>query len=483
MYSVWPAERLVAFFRQHNACAGPAEKSVLSGQNPQKVEVERSTRCSGGRVEYYRIVDGGHNARPQAPSASQLFVDFFRDQPAAVAAATPATPAQPSAAGGAAAPAVRPAPAPTPSSDYESSFERALADFRRTQPAAGGASPLPPPAARPTPVPPPGSDYESSFERALADFRRTQPAAGGASPLPPPASRPAPAPTAGSDYESSFERALADFRKAQPPAADAPPPRRPPVAAPVPAAPTVAALPPATAASTPQARAALVIGNGDYRHAARLANPANDATDIAQALRKLGFDVTEGRDLDKRGMEDKLREFGRKLDKADLALFFYAGHGMQVGGKNYLIPVDAKLERQGDLNLDTVDVASVLAQMEAERRVNLVFLDACRDNPLARSFARSLGARSSSVGHGLSTIQSAIGTMIAYATQPDNVALDGDGQRNSPFTTALLKHLATPGLDIGALMRRVRADVIAATREKQVPWDHSSLIGEVILAR
>ena len=120
--------------------------------------------------------------------------------------------------------------------------------------------------------------------------------------------------------------------------------------------------------------------------------------------------------------------------------------------------------------------------MEAERRVNLVFLDACRDNPLTRSFARSLGARSTSVGQGLATIQSAVGTMIAFATQPDAVALDGEG-RNSPFTTALLKHLATPGLDIAPLMRRVRADVIAATREKQVPWDHSSLIGEVILAR
>jgi tetratricopeptide (TPR) repeat protein len=229
-------------------------------------------------------------------------------------------------------------------------------------------------------------------------------------------------------------------------------------------------------------RVALVIGNSNYRYASRLANPANDATDIAQALQKLGFDVVEGRDLDKRDMDDKLREFGRKLDKADLALFFYAGHGMQVGGKNYLIPVDAKLERQGDLNLDAVDVGFVLAQMETEKRVNLVFLDACRDNPLARSFARSLGTRSASVGQGLASIQSGLGTMIAYATQPDNVALDGEG-RNSPFTAALLKHLSTPGLEIGALMRRVRADVVTSTREKQVPWDHSSLIGEVILAR
>jgi uncharacterized caspase-like protein len=122
------------------------------------------------------------------------------------------------------------------------------------------------------------------------------------------------------------------------------------------------------------------------------------------------------------------------------------------------------------------------AQMEAERRVNLVFLDACRDNPLARSLASSLGTRGIAVGAGLASVQSAIGTMIVYATQPDNVALDGEG-RNSPFTAALLKHIATPNVEIGTIMRRVRADVVAATHERQVPWDHSSLIGEVILAR
>jgi tetratricopeptide (TPR) repeat protein len=235
-------------------------------------------------------------------------------------------------------------------------------------------------------------------------------------------------------------------------------------------------------AASQQRRVALVIGNGDYRHAAKLANPTNDAADIAQALRRLGFEVVEGRDLDKRAMEDKVREFGRKLDRADLALFFYAGHGIQVGGKNYLIPVDGKLERAGDLNFETFDISFILGQMEADQRVNLVFLDACRDNPLTRSFARSLGTRSTSVGQGLATIQSAIGTLIAFATQPDAVAHDGEG-RNSPFTAALLKHLSTPGLEIGAVMRRVRADVIAETRQKQVPWDHSSLVGEVILAR
>ena len=229
-------------------------------------------------------------------------------------------------------------------------------------------------------------------------------------------------------------------------------------------------------------KVALVIGNSAYQQVARLANPVNDSGDVAAALRKLGFDVVEGRDLDKRAFEDRVRQFGRKLDGAKIALFFYAGHGLQVGGKNYLLPTDSRLERPGDLNFEALDLTFVLGLMEGEKRVNLVFLDACRDNPLARSLARTLGTRSATVGPGLATVQSAIGTMIAYATQPDNVALDGEGTRNSPFTTALLKHIATPNLEIRSMMTRVRADVLAATREKQVPWDHSSLIGDVFLS-
>ena len=255
-----------------------------------------------------------------------------------------------------------------------------------------------------------------------------------------------------------------------------------PVAAPAVPSAVAPALAPAITMANPGPRVALVIGNGNYRHATRLTNPVNDATDISAALRKLGFQVVEGLDLDKRGIEDKLREFGRKLAGARLALFFYAGHGMQVAGKNYIVPIDARLEQPGDLRLDTIDLSDVLAQMESEPRVNLIFLDACRDNPLARSFASRLGARSGSVSQGLAMVQSAIGTMIAYATQPDAVALDGEG-RNSPFTTALLKHIATPGLDISSVMRRVRADVISATSQRQVPWDHSSLVGDVVLVQ
>jgi uncharacterized caspase-like protein len=203
---------------------------------------------------------------------------------------------------------------------------------------------------------------------------------------------------------------------------------------------------------------------------------------VAQVLRKLGFDVVEGHDLDRHGMEDAIREFGHKLNDADLALFYYSGHGLQVDGKNYLVPVDAKLERVSDLSLDATDVGTVMAQMETEPRVNLIFLDACRDNPLTRSLARSIGSRSVNLGQGLGAIDSALGTMIAYSTQPNNVALDGTG-RNSPFTTALIKHLTDPGIDIDVVMKRVRGDVIAATHQKQVPWDHSSLVGEVVLAR
>ncbi len=229
-----------------------------------------------------------------------------------------------------------------------------------------------------------------------------------------------------------------------------------------------------------QDRVALVVGNSEYRHVAGLSNPRHDAGDIARALRRIGFEVVEGIDLDKSKMEEKVREFGRKLDNARTALFYYAGHGMQVAGRNHLMPVDAKLERAGDLNLETIDLNLVLSQMEADQRVNIVILDACRNNPLARSFAPKLGTRSASVGQGLASIPSSLGTLIAYATQPDNVALDGDG-RNSPFTAALLKHIDTPGLEVSSLLKRVRSDVVAATGGRQVPWDHSSLMGEVVL--
>lgn len=225
-------------------------------------------------------------------------------------------------------------------------------------------------------------------------------------------------------------------------------------------------------------RVALVIGNGRYTATTPLNNPSNDASDVARALRGIGFEVVEGLDLSKRDMEGKIREFSRKLSGARIALFFYAGHALQVDGQNYLLPTDTKLEQAGDLPFDTIDLQVVFRQMETQTQINLVIIDACRDNPLARNFQRL--TRSASVGRGLATVRSPIGSMIAFATEPGNVALDGDG-RNSPFTTALLKHIATPGLDISVLMRRIRADVISATNRQQVPWDHSSLVDSVVL--
>ena len=229
-------------------------------------------------------------------------------------------------------------------------------------------------------------------------------------------------------------------------------------------------------------RVALVIGNGAYKYTTPLDNPPNDASDISAALRNLGFEVVEGTDLDRRAMESKIRTFGDQVADASIALFYYAGHGMQIAGENYLIPVDARLQRAGDISLDTIDLQVVLDQMQSRQRVNLIFLDACRDNPLARKFA-SNGDRSRSlaVGQGLARVQSAVGTMIAFATEPDNVALDGGG-RNSPFAAALLRHIRDPGQDIAVVMREVRKDVLAATEGRQLPWDNTSLTDAVVLA-
>ncbi|MFZ5693388.1 MAG: caspase family protein [Pseudomonadota bacterium] len=237
-----------------------------------------------------------------------------------------------------------------------------------------------------------------------------------------------------------------------------------------------------TTAATASAadRVALVIGNSAYRNAAPLSNPRNDATDIADALRKLKFDVVQGIDLDRLGMENAIRSFTQKSRGAKVIVFFYAGHGLQVDNVNYLVPVDAKLDATTDLNFAAVSLDYVLRQMDAEQRINLIFLDACRDNPFVSGMDRKLATRSASVGAGLAQVKGSIDTMIAFATQPDNVALDGDG-RNSPFTAALLKHIQTPGLEISSVLRRVRTDVVATTKEKQIPWDHSSLRTEVVL--
>ena len=226
-------------------------------------------------------------------------------------------------------------------------------------------------------------------------------------------------------------------------------------------------------------RVALVIGNAAYVHAGKLANPKNDATDMAANLKALGFEVILGTDLDKRGLDGKVRDFARALETSGAGVFFYAGHGLQVGGQNYIIPVDAKLESERDLDFETVRLDFVLRQMELNRdqKTNIVFLDACRDNPLARNLARSMGTRSTNIGPGLAQVDAGVGTFVAFSTQPGNVALDGNG-RNSPFASALTKRIKEPGRNLNAIMIDVRRDVLAATSGKQVPWDHSALTGD-----
>lgn len=231
-------------------------------------------------------------------------------------------------------------------------------------------------------------------------------------------------------------------------------------------------------------RVALVIGNSDYQHGTPLANPRNDATDVAGALQAVGFKVILGRDLDWRAFSETIRKFSNALKDADDAVFYYAGHGLQVGGQNYLIPVDAKLDSERDLDFSAIRLNFVLRQMELDRddKTNIVFLDACRDNPLARNLSRSMGTRSGAVGVGLAQVKTGVGTFIAFSTQPGNVALDGEG-RNSPFTAALAKRVSLPGKSLNALMIDVRKEVLAKTKGRQVPWDHSALTGDFYFAR
>lgn len=234
-----------------------------------------------------------------------------------------------------------------------------------------------------------------------------------------------------------------------------------------------------SALAAAETRVALVVGNSAYRETTPLANPLNDARDMTAALRSAGFDVVEALDADKRKLDGALRGFADKLAKADVALFFYAGHGLQLGLQNYLVPIDAKLERERDLEFEAVKLEFVLRQMEIDRegKTTIVILDACRDNPLSRNLARSMGTRSTAIGKGLAAASTGLGTFIAYSTQPGNVALDGEG-RNSPFTAALVRHMGVKGRNLPATMIEVRKDVVAATGGRQVPWDHSALTGD-----
>jgi uncharacterized caspase-like protein len=230
----------------------------------------------------------------------------------------------------------------------------------------------------------------------------------------------------------------------------------------------------ASSAEAAERRVALVIGNATYAKAAPLKNPKNDAEDMASALRDLGFTVILGIDLDKAALDHKIRNFGQQLENADVGVFFYSGHGLQLAGTNYLVPVDAELENESALDFEAVRLDLVQRIMERETKTNILFLDACRSNPFTRNLARSLGTRAIDVGRGFAPAESGVGTLISFATQPGNVALDGTG-RNSPYSQALVKRIVAPGEDILAVLTSVRNEVLTLTNEKQVPWENHAL--------
>ena len=223
-----------------------------------------------------------------------------------------------------------------------------------------------------------------------------------------------------------------------------------------------------------QSRFALVIGNGAYRNVPALGNPPNDARDVAAALKSLGFTVTLKTDLGLVAMQRAINEFALESANADVSLFYYAGHGLQLAGRNYLVPVDAELRAANDIAAKTVALDPVLAEFGKGNGSHLVFLDACRNNPFAAGGVPLPAA-------GLARVGKLPGFFIAFATQPDNVAFDGNG-RNSPFATALLGHIATPGADISSMMIAVRNDVFASTGGQQIPADESLLTKQVYFA-
>ncbi|NCR58790.1 MAG: peptidase C14 [Microcystis aeruginosa LL13-06] len=218
-----------------------------------------------------------------------------------------------------------------------------------------------------------------------------------------------------------------------------------------------------------QRRTALVIGNASYQDNP-LKNSINDAEAMANALKDVGFDVILLENADLKQIENAIDTFHHQLKAGGVGLFYYAGHGIQVDGENYLIPVNAKLDVAEDVRYEAIPVGKVLARMEdAANQMNIVILDACRNNPFARKWRSSQ--------RGLAPIQSARGALIAFATEPGGVAADGEGE-NGLYTSFLLKHLKTPNLDVELMFKRVREDLVQATQNKQVPWEYSSLVGD-----
>lgn len=221
-------------------------------------------------------------------------------------------------------------------------------------------------------------------------------------------------------------------------------------------------------------RVALLIGNGAYK-TSPLKNPVNDARDMAATLRDCGFEVIQRENLTRREMEEQIREFGKQLTRDTVALFYYSGHGLQVKGNNYLVPVDARIEKEQDVDYEGVDVGRVMGELEsAGSRLNIVILDACRDNPFAR------GLRS--MQRGLAVVSAPTGSVIVYSTAPGMVADDGD-TRNGRYTAELLRTIREPGLKIEDVLKKTRIAVREKSKGMQIPWETSSIDGDFYFVR
>ncbi|WP_144441094.1 tetratricopeptide repeat protein [Bradyrhizobium sp. CCGE-LA001] len=224
-------------------------------------------------------------------------------------------------------------------------------------------------------------------------------------------------------------------------------------------------------------RIALVIGNSAYENVAALPNPVRDASLVADVLKLTGFEaVTLLTDLRKDALVNALREFAARAETADWAVVYYAGHGMEVGGVNYLIPTDARIAADREIAFEAVPVDQVLNAAERAKKLRLVILDACRDNPFAAQMKRTMTVASRSVSRGLAPVEPEAGTLVVYAAKDGETALDGDGS-NSPFAAAFVKNVPTPGLEVRRLFDFVRDDVMEATGRKQKPFSYGSISG------
>jgi tetratricopeptide (TPR) repeat protein len=296
-----------------------------------------------------------------------------------------------------------------------------------------------------------------------------------------------------SDAGSKANQATAKARlsllsdSAVPAPRDAPTSTAQPTTGPAPqqAGPTPAASP---GPASPGRRMALIVGNGAYTHVKALPNSPNDARAVARSLRDIGFMVSEGVDLDRAAMQKMTRDFLREAARAQVAVVYYAGHGLQIDGRNYLIPVDVELKPGAGMTESMIDMDTIMAGLDDQVRTNILIFDACRNNPVAPQVAGAGANRGLEGASGLAAPTSlgtgptlGAGTLIAFATAPGQVALDGEGA-NSPFSAALSRHIGTPGLEVQQMLTRVRAEVVATTKNKQVPWSNSSLLGEVYLA-